>query len=603
MLSVPRALTSKSVLGSSREVVTATCPARWRTASWLRTCSGSAAAFLTSSLMEGVRWGYRVSSHFRLRSVPGRLRLSSSVANQPSLIRWIAALTPRKPAPPVIRIRRSGSAGIGGRDLVLVRRSDGSIAALTLAGGYASEEGDAHDPGRAREHQRFASGVSGARVQVGAGQKQRGENPVDHVQQPLRGVAAQQQRGKPEQPLHRRDARHDQVGRPKSAADPLVAEVVVRAPESEQQPEHEQDAGAVAVQEAECFDQSRTQAGDLLAEIIDGEAKSLFELDPRLPPQVVMRPPVVQRDPVHVALARRPEERLELVLGQDRQLAKQVVDRDRDAGADVIRASVAFVQGREVRCRDVPDMQHVARLVSIAVDRHRLAFDHPAGKDCDHAAFLGEEVLARAVDVGVAKRRESEAEGALERAEVLLERKLGRAVRRKRPDRVVLAGGDDVGLAVESAACGAEDDLAHRVVNAGVSPSFVQRVLVPAANVLEIAARLPEGVWTVAVRITGDDEMKRLNRTYAGGAHATDVLSFTGTGSHVGDIAISWPAVTRRAAEHGHDEKAELALLAVHGLLHLLGWDHAKAAERREMNRLTVAALERSGIKLAPNRL
>ena len=142
-----------------------------------------------------------------------------------------------------------------------------------------------------------------------------------------------------------------------------------------------------------------------------------------------------------------------------------------------------------------------------------------------------------------------------------------------------------------------------KAVRAGVAPAFVRRVLVRAANVLEIAARLPEGVCTVAVRITGDDEMKRLNRTYAGGAHATDVLSFTGTGSHVGDIAISWPAVTRQAAEHGHDEKSELALLAVHGLLHLLGWDHAKAAERREMNRLTVAALERSGIKLAPNRL
>src|SRR5207302_971098 len=81
----------------------------------------------------------------------------------------------------------------------------------------------------------------------------------------------------------------------------------VRAPESKQQPEHEQDAGAVAVQEAECFDQSRTQAGDLLAEVVDGEAKSLFELDARLPPQVVMRPPVVQRDPIHVALARWPE--------------------------------------------------------------------------------------------------------------------------------------------------------------------------------------------------------------------------------------------------------------------------------------------------------
>src|SRR5467141_4063924 len=166
MLSVPRALTSKSVLGSSREVVTATCPARWRTASCLRTCSGSAAAFLTSSLIEAVRWGYRVSSHFRLRSVPGRLRLSSSVTNQPSLIRWIAALTPRKPAPPVIRTRRSGSAGSGGRDLVFVRRSDGSIAPITLAGGYPPQVGDAHDPRRASEDKRLAAGGAPLGVDV-----------------------------------------------------------------------------------------------------------------------------------------------------------------------------------------------------------------------------------------------------------------------------------------------------------------------------------------------------------------------------------------------------------------------------------------------------
>jgi probable rRNA maturation factor len=142
-----------------------------------------------------------------------------------------------------------------------------------------------------------------------------------------------------------------------------------------------------------------------------------------------------------------------------------------------------------------------------------------------------------------------------------------------------------------------------KAVRAGVAPAFVRRVLVRAAKVPEIAARLPDGVCTVAVRITGDDEMERLNRTYAGDAHATDVLSFAGAGSHVGDIAVSWPAVVRQAAEYGHDEKTELALLAVHGVLHLLGWDHAKAAERREMNRLTLAALERSGIKLAPNRL
>lgn len=142
-----------------------------------------------------------------------------------------------------------------------------------------------------------------------------------------------------------------------------------------------------------------------------------------------------------------------------------------------------------------------------------------------------------------------------------------------------------------------------KAVRAPVPPALVRRVLTRAARVPEVAARLPEGQSTVAVRITDDVELRRLNNTYASEDHATDVLSFAGAGDHVGDIAISWPAVTAQAARYGHDVNAELALLAVHGLLHLLGWDHANGAERREMTRLTVAALARSGIELAPRRL
>jgi len=142
-----------------------------------------------------------------------------------------------------------------------------------------------------------------------------------------------------------------------------------------------------------------------------------------------------------------------------------------------------------------------------------------------------------------------------------------------------------------------------KAVRAGVAPAFVRRVIACAAKVPEIVARLPEGESTVAVRITSSEELRELNRTYAGEDHTTDVLSFAGTGSHVGDIAISWAAVVRQAAQYGHDEKTELALLTVHGLLHLLGWDHIRTRERKEMTRLTIAAVERSGIELARRRL
>jgi probable rRNA maturation factor len=142
-----------------------------------------------------------------------------------------------------------------------------------------------------------------------------------------------------------------------------------------------------------------------------------------------------------------------------------------------------------------------------------------------------------------------------------------------------------------------------KAVPADVPPAFIRGVLSRAAKVPEIAARLPQGHPTVAVRVTGDDELRKLNREFAGEDHATDVLSFAGEGEHLGDIAVSWPATVRQAARYRHHQKTELALLSVHGLLHLLGWDHATPAEREEMTRLTIAALSASRIKLAPRRL
>ncbi|HEV2141597.1 MAG TPA: rRNA maturation RNase YbeY [Candidatus Dormibacteraeota bacterium] len=137
-----------------------------------------------------------------------------------------------------------------------------------------------------------------------------------------------------------------------------------------------------------------------------------------------------------------------------------------------------------------------------------------------------------------------------------------------------------------------------KAVPASVTPAFVRRVLARAAKVPEIAARLPEGRTTVAVRITDADELATLNRTYAGEDHTTDVLSFEGEGDHLGDIAISWPAVVEQAERWNHDESSELAVLLVHGLLHLLGWDHATPQEAEEMWRLTYIPL--AGLRRSP---
>jgi probable rRNA maturation factor len=145
--------------------------------------------------------------------------------------------------------------------------------------------------------------------------------------------------------------------------------------------------------------------------------------------------------------------------------------------------------------------------------------------------------------------------------------------------------------------------LSVEVVNASKAPSpapFLRSVLAAAAAVPEVAARLDRGDGgglEVAIRITDDDELQRLNRDFAGDDHPTDVLSFEGEGDHLGDLAISWAAVERQAGAAGHPARVELAILAVHGLLHLLGWDHAAPEQEREMTRLTSAALVAAGLR------
>ena len=144
------------------------------------------------------------------------------------------------------------------------------------------------------------------------------------------------------------------------------------------------------------------------------------------------------------------------------------------------------------------------------------------------------------------------------------------------------------------------------VVNAARAPVpavYVRSVLRAAARLPEIAARLADKPSTVAVRLTDDAELRRLHGEFSAEDSATDVLSFSGADDHLGDLAISWPAVVKQAHAHGHPPLTELALLCVHGFLHLLGWDHATRPQRREMTRVTMAALALSGVSLAPGRL
>ncbi|MGI8922820.1 MAG: rRNA maturation RNase YbeY [Fimbriimonadales bacterium] len=94
----------------------------------------------------------------------------------------------------------------------------------------------------------------------------------------------------------------------------------------------------------------------------------------------------------------------------------------------------------------------------------------------------------------------------------------------------------------------------------------------------------------ISVRITDSDEIRRLNRGYRGIDRPTDVLSFpAGYGPEVtelrilGDIAICLPIADEQATNNQTPLETELACLAVHGGLHLLGYDDATEPERASM--------------------
>jgi probable rRNA maturation factor len=74
--------------------------------------------------------------------------------------------------------------------------------------------------------------------------------------------------------------------------------------------------------------------------------------------------------------------------------------------------------------------------------------------------------------------------------------------------------------------------------------------------------------------ITGDAELRLLNLTYRSKDYATDVLSFPGEGSYLGDIAISLARARAQARQYGHAIEDEVRILMLHGMLHLKGMDH-----------------------------
>lgn len=118
--------------------------------------------------------------------------------------------------------------------------------------------------------------------------------------------------------------------------------------------------------------------------------------------------------------------------------------------------------------------------------------------------------------------------------------------------------------------------------------------------------KLNVGKCEVNIIFVGINEIHEINKSFRGIDRPTDVISFALEDNDdmcmsderiLGDIYICMEKIHEQAKEYGHSEKREMAFLTVHGLLHLLGYDHMEKEEEKIMFNLQEEILDELGIR------
>lgn len=156
--------------------------------------------------------------------------------------------------------------------------------------------------------------------------------------------------------------------------------------------------------------------------------------------------------------------------------------------------------------------------------------------------------------------------------------------------------------------------LEMEVINEQTEHTIDQRILDRLDQAMQEASRqLKISDREVVISLVDDRTIQHLNHEYRGIDRPTDVLSFAmdeqGEGEltiskmydatlpqMLGDIVISVPRALEQAEEYGHSFEREICFLAVHGFLHLMGYDHGSEEDEKEMFALQEKILETAGI-------
>lgn len=106
------------------------------------------------------------------------------------------------------------------------------------------------------------------------------------------------------------------------------------------------------------------------------------------------------------------------------------------------------------------------------------------------------------------------------------------------------------------------------------------------------------GSAELSVAVVGDAEIQQMNRTFLGRNHPTDVMAFpySTAEDHIdGEVVINADEALRQAEQRSHSPEDELVLYAVHGVLHLLGYDDGDAEQRKRMHERELSVLSAWG--------
>lgn len=163
----------------------------------------------------------------------------------------------------------------------------------------------------------------------------------------------------------------------------------------------------------------------------------------------------------------------------------------------------------------------------------------------------------------------------------------------------------------------AEDGAGSPVIELDVDGSFEDRVdrrFLHSVLGEALAGRTSGGPVSVGLTIMDDEGIRKMNAEYRGVDAPTDVISFPmleyeaperprpgfpsppGEPVHLGDVVISFERAVEQASEFGHSLDREIAFLAVHGAMHLLGYDHEVAEDEIQMRQVEEAVLSRLGL-------